>query len=65
VRRSLYVQGAKGNFFQAFKELTTKFIETYIISPGNFAEIFPMIYKVVSNVVPHNEASEEKHKGNT
>lgn len=32
---------------QVTKELVAKFIETRTISPGNFAELFPVIYKVV------------------
>jgi hypothetical protein len=48
---------------QTTKELTAKFIETRTISPNNFAEIFPMIYKVVSNAVPHGGAVEEKRGG--
>lgn len=27
------------------KELAAKFIETRTVSPGNFAEIFPAVYK--------------------
>ncbi|MDR2056438.1 MAG: hypothetical protein LBQ10_11310 [Desulfovibrio sp.] len=53
---------AQKEILQAAKELTAKFIETRTISPNNFAEIFPMIYKVVSNAVPHNDAGEEKRK---
>jgi hypothetical protein len=54
---------AQKEILQAAKELTAKFIETRTISPGSFAEIFPMIYKVVSNAVPHSEADQEKRKG--
>jgi hypothetical protein len=54
---------AQKEILQAAKELTAKFIETRTISPSSFAEIFPMIYRVVSNAVPHNKADEEKHKG--
>ena len=32
---------------QVAKELTAKFIETRTVSPGNFAEIFPAVYRVV------------------
>jgi hypothetical protein len=32
---------------QVAKELTAKFIETRTVSPGNFAEGFPAVYKVV------------------
>ncbi|MDR1776820.1 MAG: hypothetical protein LBR31_03185 [Desulfovibrio sp.] len=33
---------------QTAKELTAKFIETRTVSPNNFAEVFPMIFRVVS-----------------
>lgn len=36
---------------QVAKELTCKFIETRTVSPGNFAEVFPLIYKVVSATI--------------
>lgn len=36
---------------QVAKELTAKFIETRMVSPGNFAEIFPSIYRVVFSTV--------------
>ena len=29
------------------KELTAKFIETRTVSPSNFAEVFPSVYRVV------------------
>lgn len=32
---------------QVAKELTAKFIETRTVSPGNFAEVFPAVYRVV------------------
>lgn len=32
---------------QVTKELVAKFIETRNISPGNFVELFPAIFKVV------------------
>ncbi len=32
---------------QVSKELAVKFIETQRLSPGNFEEIFPAIYRVV------------------
>ncbi|MDR2745180.1 MAG: hypothetical protein LBB66_08340 [Desulfovibrio sp.] len=54
---------AQKEILQAAKELTAKFIETRTISPNNFAEIFPVIYNVVNNVVPHGEAGDEKRKG--
>lgn len=36
---------------QVAKELTCKFIETRTVSPGNFAEIFPVIYRVVAETI--------------
>lgn len=36
---------------QVAKELTCKFIETRTVSPGNFAEIFPLIYRVVARTI--------------
>lgn len=32
---------------QVSKELAVKFIETQRLSPGNFEEIFPALYRVV------------------
>ena len=32
---------------QVAKELTAKFIETRTVSPSNFAEVFPSVYRVV------------------
>lgn len=43
---------------QVAKELTCKFIETRTVSPGNFAEIFPLVYKVVSDAI-HSRKKEE------
>lgn len=42
---------------QVAKELTCKFIETRTVSPGNFAEVFPLIYRVVSSTI--NSGSED------
>ncbi|MDE5832059.1 MAG: hypothetical protein K2H64_03595 [Desulfovibrio sp.] len=39
---------------QVAKELTCKFIETRTVSPGNFAEIFPIIYNVVARTIREN-----------
>ncbi len=39
---------------QAAKELTAKFIETRTVSPGNFAEIFPAVYRVVYAAIREN-----------
>ncbi len=36
---------------QVAKELTCKFIETRTVSPGNFAEVFPLIYRVVASTI--------------
>ena len=36
---------------QVAKELTAKFIETRTVSPGNFAEIFPAVYRVVRDAI--------------
>lgn len=46
---------------QVAKELTCKFIETRTVSPGNFAEIFPMIYQVVARAI--RESGEEIERG--
>ncbi|WP_165070223.1 hypothetical protein [Desulfovibrio sp. ZJ200] len=47
---------------QVAKELTAKFIETRTVSPGNFAEIFPSVYRVVYAAVREG-ASEDDNKG--
>ena len=36
---------------QVSKEIAVKFIETQRLSPGNFAEIFPAIYRVVMDTI--------------
>lgn len=36
---------------QVAKELTCKFIETRTVSPGNFAEVFPIVYRVVAQTI--------------
>ncbi|MDR1857462.1 MAG: hypothetical protein LBR22_09965 [Desulfovibrio sp.] len=36
---------------QVAKELTAKFIETRTVSPGNFAQIFPQVYRAVRAAV--------------
>lgn len=41
---------------QVAKELTCKFIETRTVSPGNFAEIFPVIYNVVWRTIRGDDA---------
>lgn len=48
---------------QVAKELTCKFIETRTVSPGNFAEVFPVVYSVVARTIrgePEEKASPEK-----
>lgn len=45
---------------QVTKELVAKFIETRNISPGNFAEIFPVIYKVVLTTVSGKDDTDAK-----
>ena len=40
---------------QAAKELTAKFIETRSISPANFAEVFPTIYKVIVSTLRNDK----------
>lgn len=39
---------------QAAKELACKFIETRTVTPANFAEVFPVIYKVVAQTIREN-----------
>lgn len=46
---------------QVAKELTCKFIETRTVSPGNFAEIFPVIYRVVAETI-RESAREDPEK---
>ena len=36
---------------QVCKEITVKFIESQRISPANFAEVFPALYKVVLQTI--------------
>ncbi len=47
---------------QVSKEIAVKFIETQRISPSNFAEIFPNIYKVVSETVMAGQQAVQKSK---
>lgn len=44
---------------QVAKELTAKFIEARTVSPGNFAEIFPAVFRVVHETIRQSSASEE------
>lgn len=41
---------------QVAKELTCKFIETRTVSPGNIAEVFPLIYRVVARTIATSRA---------
>ncbi len=43
---------------QVAKELVAKFIETRTISPGNFAETFPAVYKVVLETITQESTKE-------
>lgn len=36
---------------QVAKEITCKFIETRTVTPGNFAEVFPVVYRVVVETI--------------
>lgn len=46
---------------QVAKELTCKFIETRTVSPGNFAEVFPLIYAVVARTIQEHSDVEGKN----
>ena len=43
---------------QVAKELVAKFIETRTISPSNFADTFPAVYKVVLNTIVQNNSQQ-------
>ena len=47
---------------QVSKEIAVKFIETQRISPTNFAEIFPNVYKVVLETVIAGQKAVEKSR---
>lgn len=47
---------------QVSKEIAVKFIETQRISPTNFSEIFPNVYKVVLETVIAGQQAMEKTK---
>lgn len=47
---------------QVSKEIAVKFIETQRISPTNFSEIFPNIYKVVLETVMAGQQAVQKSK---
>lgn len=36
---------------QVAKEITCKFIETRTVVPGNFAEVFPVIFSVIRDII--------------
>lgn len=44
---------------QVTKEIVVKFIEAQRISPSNFAELFPAIYKVVLSTLEGGTTQEE------
>ncbi len=48
---------------QVAKELVAKFIETRTISPSNFAETFPAVYKVVLETIRHNTSTDNGKYG--
>lgn len=48
---------------QVAKELTCKFIETRTVSPGNFAEVFPVVYDVVARTI-RGDIHQEDEKEN-
>ena len=45
---------------QVAKELTAKFIETRTVSPGNFGEVFPAVYRVVCAAIGLDAESGEQ-----
>ena len=47
---------------QVAKELTAKFIETRTVSPGNFAEVFPSVYRVVCAAIGVDADQDNKGK---
>lgn len=49
---------------QVSKEIAIKFIETQRMSPSNFAEIFPSVYKVVLETVMQGESNIQQILGN-
>ena len=44
---------------QVTKEIIVKFIETQRISPSNFAENFPAIYKIVLDTLEDNATQDD------
>lgn len=51
----------KKEVLKAAKEITVKFIETGRISPSNFAQFFPEIYRVVDDSVSAASQSEPEN----
>lgn len=47
---------------QVTKEIVVKFIETQRLSPSNFAEYFPAIYRVVLASIAEHEKPEPPHE---
>lgn len=47
---------------QVAKELTCKFIETRTVSPGNFAEVFPLIYSVVAATIKNQNTQDGQNE---
>ena len=45
---------------QVTKEMVAKFIEARSVSPGNFAEVFPAVYRVVLDAVSAAHAPTER-----
>ncbi len=45
---------------QVTKEIVVKFIEAQRISPSNFAELFPAIYKVVLTTLEEDTLQEKQ-----
>lgn len=48
---------------QVAKELTCKFIETRTVSPGNFGEVFPVVFKVVAETIRAYQLENPDGKG--
>lgn len=47
---------------QVTKEIVVKFIETQRISPANFAEHFPAIYKIVLDTLEADETRDDRRE---
>jgi hypothetical protein len=47
---------------QVTKEITVKFIELQRVSPSNFADVFPAVYKVVRDVLKNDAGAEHEHE---